>query len=138
VAAHGERAYQAAVSGGQYAYPDGLFYGGARPSWSNRTLRAVLQRHAASRRRLGLIDFHTGLGPSGHAEKIYNGPPVGADIARARDWWGADVTSFLDGSSSSSPLVGINGKAVYDEGPGLACAATAPPYRALPLRETLH
>ena len=138
VAAHGERAYQAAVSGGQYAFADGLFYGGARPSWSNRTLRSVLRQHAAARRALGLLDFHTGLGPSGHAEKIYNGRPVGADIERCRDWWGAEVTSFLDGSSSSAPLVGINGNAVYDECPGVACAAIAMEYGTVPLRETLE
>jgi hypothetical protein len=31
----GLSAYQAAVAGGQYAFPDGLFYGGQRPTWSN-------------------------------------------------------------------------------------------------------
>ena len=36
IAAHGERAFQAAVTSGQYAFPDGLFYGGDRPTWSNR------------------------------------------------------------------------------------------------------
>ncbi len=30
-------------------------------------------------------------------------------IARTRAWWGDDVTSFLDGSSTSAPLTGING-----------------------------
>src|SRR5262249_40294900 len=38
IVTHGLPAFQAAVSGGQYAFPDGLFYGGARPVWSNRTL----------------------------------------------------------------------------------------------------
>jgi hypothetical protein len=137
IAAHGERAFQAAVSGGQYAFPDGLFYGGARPAWSNLTLRSVLRRHAAGRKRLGLLDFHTGLGPSGHAEKIYDGRPVEGDIARARDWWGKEVTSFLDGSSSSAPLVGINGNAIYDECPGVPHASIAMEYGTLPLRETL-
>ncbi len=36
----GRGAYQAAVSGGQYEFPDGMFYGGGAPSWSNRVLRA--------------------------------------------------------------------------------------------------
>ena len=107
VAAHGERAYQAAVSGGQYAFPDGLFYGGARAAWSNRTLHAVLRRHASARRRLGWIDFHTGLGPRGHGEKIYAGRDLPADLARTRAWWGGDVTSFHDGSSTSAPVTGI-------------------------------
>ena len=41
IAPHGERAFQAAVTGGQYAFPDGLFYGGARPD--------VEQPHVARR-----------------------------------------------------------------------------------------
>jgi hypothetical protein len=137
IAAHGERAFQEAVTGGQYEFADGLFYGGARPSWSNRTLRSVLRRHAARRQVLALIDFHTGLGPRGHGEKIYNGRPIDSDIARVRDWWGPDVTSFLDGSSTSAPLVGINGNAVYEECPGVPCAAIALEYGTIPLRDAL-
>ncbi len=34
-AEHGERALQAAISGGQCEFPDGLFYGGVRAAWSN-------------------------------------------------------------------------------------------------------
>jgi hypothetical protein len=138
IAAHGERAYQAAVSGGQYAFPDGLFYGGTGASWSNRTLRSVLRAHAARRTSLGLIDFHTGLGPRGHGEKIFNGANVVTDIARARSWWGADVTSFHDGSSTSAPLVGVNYNAVYDECTGVEYAGIALEYGALPLLATLQ
>jgi hypothetical protein len=138
IAAHGESAFQAALTGGQYEHPDGLFYGGARPTWSNRTLRGVLQRHAATRERLAAIDFHTGLGPRGHGEKIYNGRAVAADIARTREWWGADVTSFLDGTSSSAPLVGINGTALGDECPGVPYASIALEYGTVPLRETFQ
>src|ERR1700730_10758818 len=43
VAQHGRQAYQAAVSIGQYAFPDGMFYGGSDPTWSNLTLRSVLR-----------------------------------------------------------------------------------------------
>src|SRR5256886_4909079 len=34
VAEHGRQAYQAAVSIGQYAFPEGMFYGGSGPTWS--------------------------------------------------------------------------------------------------------
>ena len=74
--------------------------------------RGAAASRGHARRGLRWIDFHTGLGPRGHGEKIYNGRAVAADIARARDWWGADVTSFLDGTSTSAPLVGINGNAI--------------------------
>jgi len=137
IAAHGERAYQAAVSGGQYAFPDGLFYGGQRPTWSNLTVRAVLRRHAASRRRLGWIDFHSGLGPRGHGEKIYAGRDLPDDLARTRSWWGGDVTSFYDGSSASAMLAGIMTGAAYDECRGVDCAAIALEFGTVSLADAL-
>jgi hypothetical protein len=138
IATHGEQAFQTAVSGGQYAFPDGLFYGGAAPAWSNRTLRAILRKYGAGRACLGIIDFHTGLGPRGHGEKIYNGRDRPSDVARARAWWGNEVTSFFDGSSTSAPLVGINGNAVYDECPGVEAAAIALEFGTVPLPAVLQ
>lgn len=41
----GVRALQAAVSVGQYAHADGLFYGGNEPTWSHLALRRVLREH---------------------------------------------------------------------------------------------
>jgi hypothetical protein len=135
VAARGERAFQAAVSSGQYAFPDGLYYGGDRPTWSNRTLRSVLRRHAAARRRLAWIDFHTGLGPRGHGEKIYAGKDAPTDLARARSWWGGEVTSFYDGSSTSVAVSGVATGAAYDECRGVEVALMALEYGTVPLAE---
>ena len=138
MASRGQRAFQTALTGGQHAFPDGLFYGGAQPTWSNRTLRALLRRHAAKRDRVGWIDVHTGLGPRGHAEKIYAGREVAADLARTRDWWGAGVTSYFDGSSSSAPLTGIITDALPEECPGVEGTAIALEYGTLPLANVLH
>lgn len=137
-ARHGACAYQAAVSGGQYRFADGMFYGGASPAWSNRVLRAVLREHARNRARLGWIDVHTGLGPRGYGEKIYAGADVAADIARTKAWWGDDVTSYFDGSSTSSPLTGINGYAAYDECPRAEFAGIALEYGTCPIAEVLQ
>jgi hypothetical protein len=52
----------------------GLFYGGRNPTWSHQTLRHVLQEHGRRCRRLAWLDLHTGLGPSGHGERIWAGP----------------------------------------------------------------
>ena len=107
VVAHGLDATQAAITGGQYRHPLGLFYGGVNPTWSNVTLRHVLQEHGQRCQRLGWIDLHTGLGPSGHGERIFACRDDAAALARARAWWGADVTSIYDGSSSSALLRGL-------------------------------
>ena len=135
---HGEKAFQAAVSSGQYTHADGMFFGGRHPSWSNGCLRAVLRARASPRRRLGWIDFHTGLGPRGHGEKIYSGRNDPAAIARAKAWWGDDVTSFFDGSSTSAHVTGIITDAAPRECPRTELTAMALEYGTYPLEHTLQ
>ncbi|HSW06102.1 M14 family metallopeptidase [Aquabacterium sp.] len=115
IATHGMKAWQAAVSGGQYEHPEGLFYGGRNPTWSQQALRHVLRDHGQRCQRLGWIDFHTGLGPSGHGERIFACRDDAQALARARAWWGPEVTSIYDGSSTSAPLVGLMWLAAYEE-----------------------
>jgi predicted deacylase len=134
---HGAKALQAAVSGGQYHHPDGLFYGGQAPTWSQQTLRRVLQTHATLCRRLAWIDLHTGLGPNGHGERIFACRDDAAALARARAWWGADVTSIYDGSSSSALLTGLMWMAAYQECPQADYTGIAMEYGTVPLQETI-
>jgi hypothetical protein len=67
------------------------------PTWSNRTIRAIAREELGRARRVGIIDFHTGLGPFGHGELICAVPPTAksfparegvvrrrADLARGR------------------------------------------------------
>ena len=131
VAEHGDRALQQAVSGGQYAHPRGLFYGGNEATWSHATLRQVLHRHGARCERLGWIDLHTGLGPSGHGERIFACRDEAAAYARAKKWWG-DVTSFYDGSSTSAVLTGLMFNAAYEECPQAEYTGIALEYGTLP------
>lgn len=119
VARHGMRRLQAALTSGQAEFADGLFYAGRKPAWSNVVLRELLSRHGGERARLGWIDLHTGLGPSGHGERIYNGPDEGAAIARARRWYGDDVTTMYDDTSSSSLLIGASFHAAIESCPGV-------------------
>ncbi|MHA7598832.1 M14 family metallopeptidase [Alicycliphilus sp. T452] len=118
MAKHGQPAIQQAVSGGQYTHAGGLFYGGRAPTWSHRTVRAVLRAHATRCERLAWIDLHTALGPEGHAERIAStrdGDAAG--LARARAWWGAGVTSMYGDDSVSAPLQGHMGLLPYEECP---------------------
>jgi len=115
LASRGPRAWQTAVSGGQYHHPDGVFFGGRSATWSQRTLRAVLREHGQRCRRLGWIDIHTGLGPNGVGERIFAGPDDAAMLARVRAWWGEQVTSIYDGSSTSALLSGLLFNAALQE-----------------------
>lgn len=99
IARHGEWAFRSVLSAGQHTHAAGMFYGGTAPSWSNHTVRALLRQYAAQVEHLGWIDIHTGLGPFGHAEKIYAGPNTEVDLARARAWWGRDMFSLFEEGS---------------------------------------
>lgn len=133
----GDKAFQAAVSRGQYDHPDGLFYGGREPTWSQRTLRQVLRGHARACRQLGWIDIHTGLGPNGHGERIFTGPDDGVSVARARQWWGADVTSVYDGSSTSALLTGLMWTGAVQEAPQACFTGIALEYGTLPSKQVV-
>jgi Protein of unknown function (DUF2817) len=103
----GEAAERVAYSSGQYAHPDGLFYGGRAPTWARRTSEAILARHLAQARTVAIVDLHTGLGPYGYGEPICNHAPGSERVARARRWWGPSVTEPLRGTSSSQPKWGL-------------------------------
>lgn len=142
MAAKGELAYQAAITRGQHEFPDGLFFGGTAPTWSNRTLRGVLRKYGARAARLGWIDIHTGLGPNGVGERIFAGSDDKAAVARARQWWdgggATPVTSIYDGSSTSAFLTGLMWTAAYDECPQAEYTGIAMEYGTLPVFETLQ
>ena len=72
------------VAGGQYTFPDGMFFGGQKATWSNQTFRAIVKKHGAGAKRVGLIDFHSGLGPTGYGEPICIVAPNMPGFERAR------------------------------------------------------
>lgn len=138
---HGAAVFQAAVTQGQHEFPDGLFFGGTAPTWSNQTVRQVLRQHAGQARRLAWIDLHTGLGPSGLGERIFACKDDAAALQRARQWWGGEgatpITSFYDGSSSSARLTGLMWNAAYEECPQAEYTAIAMEYGTLPIHDVI-
>ena len=142
IAKNGEAAYQAAISQGQHEFADGLFYGGVEPTWSNLTLRAVLRQHAGQAKRVAWIDLHTGLGVSGHGERIWAGKNDAAAIARARTWWDGEnaatpITSIYDGTSSSAFLTGLMWHSIAQEAPQAEYTGIAMEYGTLPILDVL-
>ena len=141
IAQHGERAWQTAVTSGQYHHPEGVFFGGHNPSWSRQALHQVLQGQARRCARLGWIDFHTGLGPSGMGERIFAYKNDAAALARARAWWGgpagSGVTSIYDGSSSSALLTGLMWNAAEIDCPQAEYTGIALEYGTQPVTEVL-
>lgn len=85
----GEAALKSALKLGQYRHPDGLYFGGAGPSWSSRLVETLAREHLGQARRAGLIDIHTGLGPYGFGECLSGETPTSDEGRRAAAWYGA-------------------------------------------------
>ena len=122
IATHGLRRFQEVVSRGQYTHPDGLFYGGTEAVWSTRTFQQIMAKYGRGKARIALIDFHSGLGPTGYGEPMYTGEDP-AEFERAVEWYGPEVTSMMAGSSSS---VVMNGPLINAAGASFAGQAKKP------------
>ena len=101
---HGFDGLQEAVSKGQYRHPNGVFYGGNRPVWSQQTLESIARRSLAGAERCAIVDLHTGLGPFGVGELIASHPD-GAAKDRLAAWYG-DYTLPSEGTSVSADVNG--------------------------------
>ena len=95
-----------AVSGGQYQHRDGLFFGGTAPTVARRTLESIFSDFLGRARRIGIIDYHSGLGPWGLGELLTTAPTDSDEYARARSWYGAAATSVGSGESASAQIGG--------------------------------
>ena len=138
IAQRGMTAFQAAVTQGQHEFPAGLFFGGTAPTWSNQTIRQVLKQHGSRAQKLAWIDLHTGLGPSGVGERIFACANDNAALTRARAWWGHNVTSIYDGSSTSAFLTGLMWMSVHHECPLVEYTGIAMEYGTLPMEQVMH
>jgi hypothetical protein len=138
IAKNGMAKLQEYVTVGQNRHKDGLFYSGTAPAWSNQTLRKILRTHIATFQAAAWIDIHTGLGPSGHGEKICAGRNAPEELTRARICWGADVVSPYNGESASAAIRGPAGTALPTECPDTVGAVMALEFGTVPVLEVLQ
>jgi hypothetical protein len=138
IAERGMEALQAAVSKGQHDFPEGLFFGGQAPTWSNLTVRQVLQKYGQKCQKLAWIDLHTGLGPNGVGERIFACADDAAAYTRAKNWWGSGITSIYDGSSTSAFLTGLMWMSAYQECPQAEYTGIAMEYGTQPQLQVMN
>ncbi|MFI4974619.1 MAG: M14 family metallopeptidase, partial [Caulobacterales bacterium] len=117
----GELALRDAISLGQYNHPEGIFYGGTQPTWPRLTQTAIYEDYLRQAGRIGVIDYHTGLGPWGYGEQIVIERPGTPGFARAAAWYGSAIASPVAGTSASGDI----------KGDGLAAATTLLPHAAV-------
>ena len=135
---NGAFALQGAITGGQYTHADGIFFGGSKPGWSNRTIRAIARDELAHARNVAVVDFHTGLGPFGHGELICAVPPSAKSFARAKAWYGDEMTSPEGGTSTSAIVVGVMTDAFSQELPDALVTPIAIEYGTYPVPDVLN
>jgi hypothetical protein len=134
---HGAMALQGAVSGGQYRHGDGVFYGGERPTWSNRTFHEIVGHFLAEARDVAFVDLHTGLGPYGYGELICTAVPGSAEWDELQAWYGEGLTSPESGTSRSAPITGFIRTAVVNALPRANVRAITIEYGTYPVPQVL-
>lgn len=78
---HGMPALKQAVAGGQYEFPQGLFFGGTGPGETQRVLHEHLPTWIAGASRVVHLDLHSGLGSRGRAKLLIDSPLTPAQQA---------------------------------------------------------
>jgi hypothetical protein len=87
---HGMPALKQALAAGQYEYPQGLFYGGNRPSPTSMVLATHFDRWLGASECIMHLDIHTGLGRGGTRKLLIDQPLTSVQSARLRGWFGSD------------------------------------------------
>ena len=90
------------VEAGQYDFPDGLFYGGDGPVWSNRTLIEILSTFAQQAAEVVVFDLHTGAGPYGYPALLSVGESEHAGLAWGRSIFGPALSIVVTGGNATT------------------------------------
>jgi predicted deacylase len=98
-----------AVSGGQYAEPDGLQFGGRAPSWSRTTLEAVWRRHLAGAAKAVNLDLHTGLGPFAALTVFQTANADEPAAALAASWFPSMLRADRTSDAEQAVQIGVLG-----------------------------
>jgi len=88
---------------GQFTDPRGLFYGGDEPQWSNITFRQIIKETLHSCRKIGIVDWHTGLGKFSEIVYLIFHKPNSIEGKEAGRWWGAEKIGRSPFQSGSLP-----------------------------------
>jgi hypothetical protein len=101
IARHGLPALKDAVAGGQYTFPQGLFFGGSGPQATVNVLRDHLPGWIGpGAHRVLHLDLHTGLGASGTYKLLVDHPAGSPGAERLRAAFGETVQPWAKGGVS--------------------------------------
>jgi hypothetical protein len=85
-----------AISGGQYEFSQGLFFGGKEPSQINRILSERLPTWLADSEQVVHLDFHSGLGKFGTCKLLIDYQLTKNQETQLSTWFGANSYEKCD------------------------------------------
>ena len=106
IARHGMPAFKQAVASGQYEYPRGLFYGGARPSQTAEILAAHFAEWLGDSARVMHVDLHSGLGAWGTYKLLLERSLSVENRQRLARWFGPEALEVSDAQGVSYTVRG--------------------------------
>lgn len=93
---------QQAIASGQFDFPEGLFFAGQGPSWTQHQFAAHWEEWTAEAARVVHFDFHTGLGRSGQGRLLLDYQPTEAEQEWFERMFEPQEISFVETESSSN------------------------------------
>jgi len=118
------------IEAGQYEFPDGLFYGGDGPVWSNRTILEILSTFGQQASEIVVFDLHTGAGPYGYPALLSVTESEHAGLDWGRRLFGPALSVVVTGENATTDT-GIAATATGYV--SAAVRAALPKARVLPL-----
>lgn len=91
IARYGMPALKQSIASGQYDHPQGLFYGGDRPSRTHEILSKHFDRWLGDSMRVMHLDFHTGLGAWATCKLLIDTPLSESQHQRLSRCFGPDA-----------------------------------------------
>lgn len=110
IAKHGFEPLKNAVAGGQYAFPEGLFFGGSGPSKTMELLDQHLAVYLGLAENVVHIDFHTGLGKRADYKLFADRAPDHPRYAWLKERFGHDKLEPWTSEGTSYDIRGGLGK----------------------------
>ena len=87
----GPAAAHVAVDFGQYEDAEGISFGGTEAEFGHLVMRDHVVAMLSRADRVGLIDWHTGVGAFGEIAVLPMGGPDSVSARRLAAWWGTDL-----------------------------------------------
>ncbi|HYW78681.1 MAG TPA: DUF2817 domain-containing protein [Thermoguttaceae bacterium] len=111
----GLRKLKQSVAGGQYDYPQGLFFGGQKLEQSGVLLVNWLSERFSGIQRLGILGVHTGLGPRGADALLVPHSADSGKFARLTHALGNHIAESGNPDGVAYPIRGLMAEAIARE-----------------------